>query len=102
MQKMRTKVYDAHLGSVRVITLRWNTQDPLAEKYYRYSPYSYCININDPVNFVDPNGMDAIYITFSKCKANGIPFTGHAEVLLIDNKTGLTKYYEYGRYYIIM
>jgi len=47
---------------------------------------------------IDPDGWDAIYIAFPKYRANGIPFTGHAGVLLIDNKTGLTKYYEYGRY----
>ena len=27
-----------------------------------------------------------------------IPWLGHSGVLLIDNKTGVTKYYEYGRY----
>jgi hypothetical protein len=48
--------------------------------------------------FVDPDGRDAIYIAYPNYRANGIPFTGHAGVLLIDNKTGLTKYYEYGRY----
>ena len=47
---------------------------------------------------IDPSGMDGIYITFPKYKADGYPLTGHAGVLLIDNKTGLTKYYEYGRY----
>ena len=30
-------------------------QDPLAEKYYNISPYAYCAN--NPVNFVDPDGM---------------------------------------------
>jgi hypothetical protein len=43
---------------------------------------------------IDPDGRDAIYITFPKYRANGIPFTGHAGVLLINDKT----YYEYGRY----
>ena len=38
------------------------------------------------------------YIYFPEYKADGIPLTGHAGVLLIDNKTGYTKYYEYGRY----
>lgn len=37
-------------------TARWTTQDPLAEKYTSFSPYSYCAN--DPVNLVDPNGED--------------------------------------------
>ena len=34
---------------------RWMTPDPLSEKYYGVSPYAFC---NDnPVNFVDPDGM---------------------------------------------
>ncbi|WP_455584676.1 hypothetical protein [Bacteroides sp.] len=30
--------------------------DPLCEKYYSISPYAYCMN--NPVRFIDPNGMD--------------------------------------------
>ncbi len=37
-------------------TARWISQDPLAEKYYFVSPYAFCSN--NPVNFVDPDGMD--------------------------------------------
>lgn len=70
--------------------------DPHCEKYYSVSPYAYAFN--NPVNVIDPNGKDGIYITFPDYRANGVPFTGHAGVLLIDNKTGSTKYYEYGRY----
>lgn len=43
------RTYDASIG-------RWTTMDPLAEKYYSISPYAYCGN--NPVMFVDPNGMD--------------------------------------------
>lgn len=35
---------------------RFTTMDPLCEKYYHLSPYIYCGN--NPVNYVDPNGMD--------------------------------------------
>ena len=40
--------YDAILG-------RWFVVDPLAEKYYSTSPYTYCLN--NPVKYVDPTGL---------------------------------------------
>ena len=50
-----------HLGNVRTVVditdiQRWTTPDPLAEKYYNLSPYAFCAN--NPINFVDPDGMD--------------------------------------------
>ena len=41
--------YDPVLG-------RWFAQDPLSEKYYGISPYAFCNN--NPINFVDPDGLD--------------------------------------------
>ena len=35
---------------------RWTSPDPLAEKYYSVSPYAFCNN--NPVSYVDPDGMD--------------------------------------------
>jgi hypothetical protein len=32
--------------------------DPLAEKYYSWSPYAYCLN--NPMRYMDPLGMDTI------------------------------------------
>ena len=67
---------------------------------YGTSPYAFC-NSN-PVNYVDPDGRDGVYINFPEYRISilgrKIPNLGHAGVLLIDNSTGLTKYYEYGRY----
>ena len=37
---------------------RTTTMDPLAEKYYSTSPYAWCGN--NPVRFVDPDGMDTL------------------------------------------
>ena len=86
----------------------WYGVDVLAEKYPSLGGYVYCAG--NPVMYIDPDGNDAIFICFpdykidteiknpitnKTIKASGL---GHAGVLLIDNKTGKTRYYEYGRY----
>jgi RHS repeat-associated protein len=43
------RFYDPMLG-------RWHTIDPMGEKYYSISPYTYCAN--NPIMFIDPNGME--------------------------------------------
>jgi len=87
------RYYDAAVG-------RFLQVDPHASKYPSWSPYNYTYNI--PLKFVDPDGKDAIPIVFKdyKISAYGRKWSGlgHAGVLLINNKTGYTKYYEYGRY----
>ena len=45
--------YDAALG-------RWMNIDPLAEDFYSYSPYN--AMMNDPINYIDPDGMAADWI----------------------------------------
>lgn len=78
----------------------WTSMDPLCEKNYDFSPYVYCKD--NPVNAIDPDGKDGIFIAFPDYKISTpigkIGGLGHAGVLLINNKTGFTKYYEYGRY----
>ena len=85
--------YDPAIG-------RWMNLDPLADKNYFDSPYTFVHN--NPLVYVDPDGKDAILIVFPDYQINTpvgkIGGLGHAGVLLIDNKTGVTKYYEYGRY----
>lgn len=81
--------------------------DPLANKYPDVSPYAFCLN--NPLIYKDPDGKDAVLVVFPdykidpeiklwNWKAPKVGGLGHAGVLLIDNKTGATKYYEYGRY----
>ncbi|MCW5921697.1 MAG: RHS repeat-associated core domain-containing protein [Saprospiraceae bacterium] len=45
--------YDAALG-------RWWSVDPLAAEYPSWSPYNF--TFNNPIKYVDPNGMDAILV----------------------------------------
>ena len=33
----------------------WLSVDPLAEKYYDWNPYNYCLQ--NPINFIDPDGL---------------------------------------------
>ena len=48
--------YDYGARQYDPILARWDRVDPLCEKYYGVSPYAYCGD--DPVNKVDPNGLD--------------------------------------------
>jgi RHS repeat-associated protein len=48
--------YDFEARSFDPSLMRFTMMDPLAEKYYGISPYVYCNN--NPINRIDPNGMD--------------------------------------------
>ena len=50
------RFYDPLIG-------RFTTPDPLSEKYYSVSPYTYCAN--NPVNAIDPRG-DSIWYTIDQ------------------------------------
>ena len=39
---------------------RWSTPDPLADKFYPISPYSYCGG--DPINNIDPDGKQVFVL----------------------------------------
>lgn len=51
--------YDFRARFLSPLVGRFNTVDPLAEKYYDVSPYAYCNN--NPTYFVDNDGKDPIY-----------------------------------------
>ncbi|HPF26758.1 MAG TPA: RHS repeat-associated core domain-containing protein [Steroidobacteraceae bacterium] len=54
-----------------------------------------------PIDYADPTGLDAVPIVFPDYRINTpvgrVGGLGHAGILLID-PTGVTKYFEYGRY----
>lgn len=49
-------------GARHMDAMRFTTMDPLAEKYYSFSPYAYCGN--NPINIKDVNGMDWVKKTY--------------------------------------
>ncbi len=72
-------------------TARWLSQDPLAEKYCSVSPYAFCNN--NPVNIIDPDGMDiAVFntsgylISYKERKGKDI-----LKIVSIDEESGKKK-----------
>ena len=97
---MQARYYDPVIG-------RFLSNDPVGftpAVPQMHNRYAY--TLNDPINFIDPGGRDAVRVRFADQKI-GIPDTdrdfyqfvsrGHSGSLII-RSDGLTKYREYGRY----
>jgi RHS repeat-associated protein len=52
--------YDYGARGLHAAKMRFETMDPLAEKYYSVSPYAYCLN--NPVNAIDIEGQKVVFI----------------------------------------
>ena len=86
--------YDPVLG-------RWHTMDLMAEKYYKISPYTYCLN--NPILLIDPNGMWPTWGGISSGLSNALngtlSFTNGAVRAVADNMFfGTTTFRETGIY----
>jgi RHS repeat-associated protein len=93
---MQQRYYDPVAGrflSIDPVTTDTNTGSS-------FNRYAYANN--SPYKYIDPDGRDAIAVAFPDYKIQTplgkMGGLGHAGVLFVDNKTGATKYYEYGRY----
>ena len=77
-------LYDFGARWYNPATPAWTTPDPLAEKYYDFSPYAYCAG--NPVNLVDPDGQttrvvrvdDGSYMVVG----GGDPFDGDNSIII--------------------
>ncbi|MCM1722955.1 RHS repeat domain-containing protein, partial [Bacteroides ovatus] len=56
-------LYDYDARQMDIIFGRFTSVDPMAEKYYHWSPYAYCMD--NPLKYIDPNGLDSYIILYS-------------------------------------
>jgi RHS repeat-associated protein len=99
-------------SSTELMLYRARWYDPQQGRFIREDPLGIEDNINkylyayaSPIRYSDPSGLAACFVDFPDYEIT-IPYLniqttltpGHAGVLGYDPETGVTRYYEYGRY----
>jgi len=86
-------MYDSKARLQYALLPRFSTMDPLAEKYYSFSPYNYAGN--DFVNKFDENGDSVIVFATSIPSEYYIPFATHTFIGVKDDN-GTIQRFSYG------
>jgi len=100
-------IYDGDTGLTRfgfrdydAVSGRWSSKDPIKFGGGDTNLFGYVFN--NPIQFVDLSGLDAIFVVFQGYPINtgtslGTLNLAHGGVVAV-NENGGTRYYEYGRY----
>jgi RHS repeat-associated protein len=84
-------LYDFEARTYDPATGRFLSIDPMAEKYYNISPYAYCAN--NPLNRIDPTGMDDYYNEYGKLLYTDTRTTNDMRTLSNDAWASINKEY---------
>ena len=87
--------YDSEARWYYPAICRTTTMDPLAEKYYSTSPYAWCGN--NPVNYIDPLGLDTIRVTYknNQWEISSIVVAEGDDVIIVIDEDGNDETYTY-------
>ncbi len=75
-------LYDFHARQHDPQIGRFLQIDPMADSYFKFTPYNYVAN--NPINGIDPDGRDIIFLNAS----TGAKGAGHAAVIIGNPKDG--------------
>ena len=80
--------YDYGARQYNPVLGRWDRVDPLSEKYYDVSPYTYCGN--NPVRYIDPDGKKIVLIGSQEERMKMLSYLQRLtnDNLFVNRKTG--------------